>query len=164
MLYFDASALVKHYIDERDGGTAVVDGILATADDWGGLFSSELLVPEVTSALAKKMREKHINARELRRLLRQFRWDANEGFTLLGVSPVTMSDASVILESVADVRCGAGDAIHLYTAETLKRTSSEPFAFVTSDSGLAAAAKRRFLWVFDPRFQTLADLTAHFGR
>lgn len=164
MVYLDACALVKHYVDEGDNGTAVVDGLIADKDDWGGLFSSELLIPEVTSALAKKMRTGVIDTRQLRRLLRTFRSDAAGGITLVGIGPGTMADASVMLESVADVRCTAGDAIHLHTAEALKRTTAEPFAFATADKGLIEAAKRRKFWVFDPRFQTLADLNKYFGR
>jgi predicted nucleic acid-binding protein len=162
-VYLDACVLVKHYIDEGDNGTPVVDGIMAGAAGWGGLVSSELVIPEVTSALAKKMRERVINARELRRLLRKFRSDVN-GITLIGVAPNTMSDASVMLESVADVRCDAVDAIHLHTAEFLLRSGSEPLAFTTSDNGLTTAAKRRGLEVFDPRYQTLRELNEFFAR
>jgi predicted nucleic acid-binding protein len=164
VVYLDACALVKHYIDEGDGGSAVMDGLIANADKWGGLFSSELLIPEVASAFAKKFRSKVIDGRELRRLLRTFRFDAIGGITLIGIAPNTMAEASVMLESVADVRCHAGDAIHLYTAETLKFNGSEPLAIATADNGLIAAATRRGLWTFDPRVQSLADLNDFFGR
>jgi hypothetical protein len=40
VIYLDTSALVKHYIDEGDNGTPVMDTLIASADDWGGLFSA----------------------------------------------------------------------------------------------------------------------------
>ena len=136
VLYIDASALVKRYVEEEvDGGGAMMDAVVSSAARWGGIASSEWLILEVTSALTKKLRGLKITREAFARYLRRFREDS-------------------------------GDAIHLQTAMQLRDdiTGSEPLVFVTTDPGLQAVAARHAVQLFDPRFDTLEYLESLTGR
>ncbi|HEX2203955.1 MAG TPA: hypothetical protein VHG91_11680 [Longimicrobium sp.] len=75
-LYLDSDAVVKRYVDEGDGATATMDEIFSTPLLWGGLSSSEWLLPEVTAALTKKFRNGDLGAGQLTSLLGDFQADA----------------------------------------------------------------------------------------
>jgi predicted nucleic acid-binding protein len=165
-LYLDSDAVVKRYIDEGDGGTAIMDEIFSDPASWGGLSSSEWLMPEVTSALAKKLREGDIGPRQFSALLATFQAEVGAVVTFVALEPGYVEAASGLISTYADHRFHAGDALHLHTAEMLNRDigAGEPFVFVTSDKRLALVAAQRGLHTFNPATQTLAILQAVFGR
>lgn len=165
-LYLDADAVVKRYVDEGDGATAIMDEIFSDPVSWGGLSSSEWLLPEVTAALAKKFRTGEFGERQFAALRQSFRDEAGQVVTFVAVERGYAEAASGLISTYAAKRFHAGDALHLHTAEMLSRDigAEEPFVFVTSDVGLVAVAAERGLQTFNPATQPLANLRAVFGR
>jgi predicted nucleic acid-binding protein len=166
VLYLDACALVKRYVDEGDDGTVVMDSVMDDPGRWGGLMSSEWLVLEVTSALAKKRRARLLRESSYRHLLGRFKIDV-EGLSLVAISSDVVRAASGLMESLsATGRFHSGDAIHLYTALEAARgmAGSTPLVFVTADSGLESTARGAGLRVFDPRRGAIDRLDRLFGR
>ncbi|HET6765108.1 MAG TPA: type II toxin-antitoxin system VapC family toxin [Longimicrobiaceae bacterium] len=164
MLYLDASALVKRYVDEGDGGTPFIDAVMEEPQRWGGLVSSEWLLLEVTSALTRKLRSGRLDASTYAYLLRRFRNDA-EGLGLIEVGSEVIRAAAGMMEAVRGVeRFHSGDAIHLYTAQQLSSGVPEhdAFLFVTTDVGLMRTAQAIGMQAVDPRTQPVAHLEAIF--
>jgi predicted nucleic acid-binding protein len=160
VLYLDASALVKKYVDEGDEGTQAMKDITREAGAWGGLVSSEWLILEVASALTRKQRGGTISSSDFRRLIGRFREEVT-ALSLVTIGKGMPSAASRLMEDVQGVsRFHAGDAIHLYTAELL-RARTEPgdaFVFAAADEGLLAVARSRRMPVFDPRTDSIETL------
>jgi predicted nucleic acid-binding protein len=165
-LYLDSDAVVKRYVDERDGATAIMDEIYSDPAPWGGLTSSEWLLPEVTAALSKKYRQGDLKWRQFSTLLADFRAESGALLTFVTPGSGDIEAASRLIGAHARVRFHAGDALHLHTAETLRREigTGEPLVFVTSDAGLAGVAVQLGLPMFNPLSQTLADLESLFGK
>ncbi|HYW07264.1 MAG TPA: type II toxin-antitoxin system VapC family toxin [Longimicrobium sp.] len=166
MLYLDACAVVKRYVDEHDGATAIMEEIMMDAAPWGGLIASEWLVLEVTSTLAKKLRTAQISERAYRALLRRFRTDA-EAIDLIPVDSTTVDSATRLMEQAGTERSlHSGDAVHLYTAIQVRDAVGAPdtLVVVSADKGLNGVATSHGLVVFDPRLHSIADLEALFGR
>jgi predicted nucleic acid-binding protein len=167
VLYVDASALVKRYVEEEaDGGGAMMDAVVSNAARWGGIASSEWLILEVTSALTKKLRGLKITRQAFDRHLRRFREDTR-GLLLIPVQSQGINGASRLMESLPSLdRFHSGDAIHLQTAIQLRDdiAGTEPLVFVTTDPGLQAVAARHNIQLFDPRTDTLEYLESLTGR
>jgi predicted nucleic acid-binding protein len=160
VLYLDASALVKRYVDEHDGATAIMDQFMVDAGRWGGLTSSEWLILEVTSALTRKLRGGTIASDTYQRLLPWFRADA-ERLRLIEVKRGVPLAASRLMETVQGAdRFHSGDAIHLHTAMQLQidLDASDTLVFVTSDDGLRSVVARYNIPAFDPRSDRIPDL------
>lgn len=163
-LYLDACAVVKRYVDEGDGGTAVMDAIFADPSRWGGLSSSEWLLAEVTAALAKKYREAAFGGRQFLELWTEFRSDTAAVIDLVDVEPGYVEGAALLLANSPGIRFHPGDALHLYTAEALRSelTHDVPLVFVTADGGLARVARAAGLAVFDPGAEPIEALAGLF--
>jgi predicted nucleic acid-binding protein len=164
-LYLDASAVVKRYVDEHDGATAIVEQLMVDAGRWGGLMSSEWLILEVTSALTRKLRGGSIAPDTYKRLLPRFRTDA-ETLRLIEVKKGAPLDASRLMETVQGTdRFHSGDAIHLHTAMQLRSdlAASRTLVFVTSDDGLRSVVARHNIPAFDPRSDRISDLERLIG-
>lgn len=160
MLYLDACAVVKRYVDERDGATALMEQLLVDAAPWGGLVASEWMVLEFTSALAKKRRTGQLRPHAYGDLLSRFRVDV-DGMDLIPVDSATLDGATRLMERVGGTRSiHSGDAIHLHTAVQLRGDldASGALVFVTADDGLKSVAAADGLPVFDPRFDRIPDL------
>lgn len=161
-LYLDSDVVVKRYLDEGDGATAKMDAIFSSPESWGGLSSSEWLLAEVTAALAKKFRAGEIGRRQLDGVLAAFRAEIGIVVSAVELEPGSGAAAATLIDQHATVRFHAGDALHLHTAETLRRDLDppEPIVFVTSDLGLSGIVARRGLPTFNPVTQPLSDLAS----
>lgn len=161
-LYLDADAVVRRYIDEGDGATAVMDAIFADPDAWGGLSSSEWLLPEVTAALAKKRRTGALNASRFAALLADFRAEVADLVTAIEFRGGEGARWAALIVRFARTRFHAGDAVHLLAAEELRRTlePETPFVLVSADQGFGTVARLRGIPTFDPATQPLSDLRA----
>jgi predicted nucleic acid-binding protein len=166
VLYLDASAVVKRYVDEGDDGAAVLDEIVAGARQWGGLVSSEWLVLEVTSALARKVRGSKITEAEFEETLDRFRSDLN-AFSLLAVEAGQPARAADLLAAARGLdRFHAGDAIHLHTALQISEAlaDADRIVLITTDEGFKVVARHHGVAVLDPRTERLDDLARLFGQ
>ena len=166
MLYLDACAAVKRYVDEHDGATAIMEQVMVDASDWGGVVSSGWLTLEFTSALTKKLRAGHLVGSVYSELLFRFRSDVNAMY-LVPVDNVPVEAATYLMERVGGVtRFHSGDALHLHTTLQLRSGlgDSDTLVLVTADDGLKAVAASHKVGVFDPRFDGIAELESLFGR
>jgi predicted nucleic acid-binding protein len=161
-LYLDACALAKRYLREGNGSKRMVE-ITGRFKDWGGFVVSEIIEPEVISALAKHAREQpeqhheHYFAQHPK-VVEAFRRDLSRGaFTILSVTEGEIEQAAKFLRDNPKYDIGAADAIHLVTA--LKLLPREPaLVMVTADIGLVDASKSVGIPVYNPQTQHVERL------
>lgn len=139
-------------------------------DGWGGFVVSSLIEPEVISALGKYARTRapheayHFQRHS--RVVDAFRRDLSRSFvTIIPVTDEEVEAAADLLRAHPEYAIGAADAIHLATALALEaqQESGTPLVFVTADKGLAAAARKNGLTVFNPLYQGTDELEAITG-
>jgi predicted nucleic acid-binding protein len=164
-LYLDADAVVKRYVNEGDGGTAVMDALFAAPLEWGGFTSSEWMQTEVTATLAKKVREGKLRHRKFEEALADFRAECGVVVTWIGIEAGDVLGGCEMLRHYAHAKkLQGGDAVHLHTAETLWNSGGAPFALVTCDSTLTDIARLRGLPTFNPVLQPLSVLNAIYNK
>ena len=95
-LYLDTSALAKLYVQEP--GSDALDTALTGRRD---LLISELALTELTSALARRVRERHITAPIGRRIYQQILRDVRAGeYRLLDLTSATHREAERLLLTI----------------------------------------------------------------
>ena len=107
MLYLDASALVKRYVEEK--GREQLEGRLQSAQE---IYTSTITYAEVHAALARKYREGELTKAEFNRAGNDFEKDWLE-LQEVSVNAETLSPVRVL---VGVVRLRGMDAIHLAAA------------------------------------------------
>lgn len=124
-LYLDASALAKLYVQESDSD--LLDATLTGRRD---VLLCELAITELTSALARRMREGSLDAVSGRRIYNQVLRDVRAGeFRLLDLTSATHRESERILMTVGrQVALRAADSLHLAAAAL-----ADARAFVTYD-------------------------------
>jgi uncharacterized protein len=126
--FFDSSAFAKRYIAEQ--GSDEVDAICQATDE---LALCVICVPEIVSALNRRVREKVVSRADYGvvklRLLEDVR-DAE----IINLTDEVVAYAMLVLEQ-NPIR--AMDALHLAAAKAWKAD-----LFVTADNGQARAARR----------------------
>jgi predicted nucleic acid-binding protein len=131
-LYLDTSALAKIYVQEPDSDA--LDAALTGRRD---LLISELALTELTSALARRMRERQVDAAAGRRIYQQLLRDVRAGeYRLLDLTSATHREAERLLLTLgrhAPLR--ATDSLHLAAAAL-----ADARALVTYDRQMHAAA------------------------
>jgi predicted nucleic acid-binding protein len=131
-LYLDTSALAKNYVQEADSDA--LDAALTGRRD---LLISELALTELTSALARRVREKQVDATVGRRIYQQLLRDVRTGeYRLLDLTSATHREAERLLLTLgrhAPLR--AADSLHLAAAAL-----ADARALVTYDRQMHAAA------------------------
>ena len=165
MLYLDACAAVKRYVDEADGATAIMEQVMVDTGQWGGVVSSGWLTLEFTSALTRKLRGGHLAGSVYSDLLFRFRSDMDAMY-LVPVDNAAVEAATYLMEQVRGVaRFHSGDALHLHTTLQLRSdlADSDTLVLVTADDGLKAVAASHNVCVFDPRSDRIRDLESLFG-
>ena len=132
--------------------------------DWGGLSSSEWLLAEVISTFGKKLRSGLIRQAQHRKLLSDFRIEANLSISLVEIESGQVEEACRLLESFSGSKLHSGDALHLHVAELIQQglDPGEPFVVVTADEGMEAVAARLGLPTFHPVKQPLRVLQSYF--
>ena len=164
VLYVDACAVVKRYVDEDDTDTAALNSVFTDAERWGGLVSSEWLILEVASALARKMRTSKMSAADFQRVMKKWRLDS-QAVNLIAIESEHLRAAAALLETVPPVeRFHAGDAIHLYTALQIKSDigGADRLVLVTTDHGFKSTATVHGLDVHDPSADDVERLSEFF--
>lgn len=146
--YFDTSALVKRYVQER--GSRWVRGILRPSSGQV-VHVSRLLGPELASALVRRERSGQLSTSARRRGLRHFNRNAGSRLRVSEVGPATATMAMSLVEQYG-IR--GFDAVHLSVALELNAQRIEAglgqVTFVSADRDQLAAAAREGLAVEDP--------------
>lgn len=142
--FFDSSALVKRYVQER--GT---DLVLQIADRADWLVVSHLTVIEVTSAVVRRRRSGGLTAEELDSLLSALDVEVHEVFGVVGIFGDVVSRATDLVRTHS---LRAADAVQLACA--LKAAAFLPKAenllFVSADAELNSAAEKEGFEVINP--------------
>jgi hypothetical protein len=131
-LYLDTSALAKIYVQEADSDT--LDAALIGRRD---LLISELALTELTSAIARRMREGEITAIAGRRIYQQVFRDLRAGqYRLLDLTQATHREAERLLLTIGrHTPLRAADSLHLAVA-----VLADVRALVTYDHQMHVAA------------------------
>jgi hypothetical protein len=131
-LYLDTSALAKIYVQESNSDA--LDAALTGRRD---LLISELAFTELTSALARRLREGQVDATVGRRIYQQLLRDVRAGeYRLLDLTSATHREAERLLLTLGrHVPLRAADSLHLAAAAL-----ADARALVTYDRQMHAAA------------------------
>ncbi|MGH7874316.1 MAG: type II toxin-antitoxin system VapC family toxin [Candidatus Binatia bacterium] len=136
ILYVDTSALVKLYVPEPESGTvqALVGGAQVTA-------VSLVAFAEARAAFARKRRERAVNPKDYRLIVREFDDDWDHYFVVDVTEPLVKRAAQLV-----DKHGLRGyDAIHLSSAIVLREQSGEAVSFCCFDGRLLRASRREGL-------------------
>jgi uncharacterized protein len=148
LYFFDSSALVKRYVQER--GSAWVREVTAAA---GGhlIHLSLLTVAELASALARRQREGQLNGQARERLFGAFLLDCASTYLLLRIEEDVLEQAIMLLNRHP---LRTADAIQVATAvllsDTLPLDPFGPVTIVSSDDRILQAAAREGLPIENP--------------
>lgn len=137
LIYLDSSALVKNYFPER-GSNEVTDWIHRASNLW----ISEITLLEVTSALARKVRDEELTREEFNGMVGRFATDvANARFRLIHLDEKVKSGAQNLLETYGIMgKLRTLDALQLASAMQIAEPPGAP-VMITADEDLYAAAK-----------------------
>lgn len=149
LLYFDASALVKGYVQER--GSECVAQVFEAADH---VFTCKIAFAEVMATLRKKREERLSEEFWIDQLANQFCQDWES------IAAVDLSSRllDIVREQAFRHSLRALDLLHLSAALWLRGPARIPVVLVASDEALLAAARRESLPVFDPEVDDPAAL------
>jgi predicted nucleic acid-binding protein len=154
MVFLDASALAKAYLDED--GTRNMEGVLERSA--GRVFISEFVALEVFTTLRTVYRTAaHVTYKDA---VDRFRADYPARFTVMEVDPSVRDLAMDLTTHHREVRARSMDVLHLATALRLQARTRGPVTVVTSDKDMADFAKALGLRTFDPSREPLAALPA----
>lgn len=142
IIYADASALTKIYVDEA--GTEETRNVVLRAGKVGTALISRA---EVASALAKGVRARILVEAEARLLQREFRKDW-VNLIRLKVTEMLMSRAEI---AVWEHGLRGYDSVHLASALLWNDTAEEPVTIATFDDDLWLAAEKEGLFTFPER-------------
>jgi len=126
--FFDSSAFAKRYIDEE--GSQLVDDICRETTE---LSLSVICVPEIISALNRRVREKHLSRSDYSKIKRHLSDDVRDAM-MINLVPEVIATSTRLLE-VSTLR--AMDALHVACAMTWRAE-----LFVSSDKQQIKAAKK----------------------
>jgi uncharacterized protein len=140
IVYFDTSALAKWYLNEESSGD--VERYLRES---GPVAISDLTVVEMRSLLARRRRERAIDAKLEARIFAVFKEDIRQGFLFCRPLPDGLMAAAADLISVfPDVPLRTLDSLHLAIA---KETGADVIA--TADRLMAEGAAAMGFRVMD---------------
>lgn len=143
MVYLDASALVKRYLQEV--GTAEVEALIDEAQ----LTATSLISrAEVVAALSKAARMNLVTKEEAAHAAQQFRADWPALFRLR-LDETTLAQADSLAWNYG---LRGFDAIHLATAQIWQEALNEAVVFATYDKQLWQAAQQISLQAWPPNF------------
>jgi predicted nucleic acid-binding protein len=136
ILYVDTSALVKLYVPEPESGA--VQALVGSAQV---AAVSVVAFAEARAAFARKRRERAVNPKDYRRIVREFDDDWDHYFVVDVTEPLVKRAAQL-----ADKHGLRGyDAIQLSSAIVLRDQSGEAVSFCCFDGRLLRASRREGL-------------------
>lgn len=154
MLYLDASALIKKYLNEKGS-----QAIASRFESGEKIFTSTLSYGEVHASIGRKFRSRELDRGELTRLREEFESDWLFSLSVLELDLRTMSALPRLVEKYS---LRAGDAIHLSAAFWLIDSfrlgiigalPEEFVEFGVADRRLSEVAIECGLLVFNPERQ-----------
>lgn len=131
--FFDSSAYAKRFIEES--GSEDVDNLCKNSTS---IALSSLCVPEIISALNRRLREKNINKKEYAKIKERLIRDIVD-VTIINVLPEVISESITLLEKN---KLRTIDSIHIASALLWK-----PDIFISSDKRQITAARKAGLKV-----------------
>lgn len=153
MVFLDASALAKAYLDEE--GSSNIEGVMERAG--GTLFLSEFVALEVLTTLRTAYREASRPAYQ--RAVDRFKADYPSRFVVVDVHAEIRASAMSLTTWQRTARARAMDVLHLATALWLKSARRSAVTMITSDRDLTALCLACGLRTFDPSREPLAALS-----
>jgi predicted nucleic acid-binding protein len=138
IFYLDTSALVKLYVPERE--SVAVKQLVEAAEVTA---TSRVAYVETRAAFARKRRERSINLKDYRTIVRDFDNDW-ESYFIVDVSDPLVKIAGQLAERHA---LRGYDAIHLASAVIIRNEGDQPVNFSCLDARLLRAARREGLSV-----------------
>ena len=126
-LLADSSAFAKRYVFED--GSELMDQLLNSTSE---LALSIIIVPEILSALNRRMREKYLSPNDYRQVKKQLMEDVHDA-TVIQITPAVISHSVKLLERNV---LRAMDAIHVACA-----LEWQAELFVTADKRQLKAAR-----------------------
>ncbi len=137
-LFFDTSALIKKYINEK--GSEKVDELMNGADT---VIVSVIAEIETYSTFKRLLVEKAINTGDYKTLLNEFETDYPY-YTQVGLDNMVASNARILIDKY---QLKTLDSIQLGTALLLK---DDIDCFVVCDSKLIKSGKKEGLKIINP--------------
>lgn len=137
--YFDASALAKRYVDERESQHVV--RLLSESH----CATSRFTEVEVASALARRAREGALTLRERERALATLRQDMATVY-VVEMSPEVTTQA---IDLLSRYQLRAPDAVQLASAMYLQQHLPDELEVVAFDQQLVAVAHREDIRVWE---------------
>ena len=132
MIYFDTSALIKRFVNEK--GSPLVKSLIEGRET---IATAKIAYAEIFAGLTRKFREGHISRSEYDLVCRQFEsdWQAYLRVEL-------QDDVLLIARNLIQRHPLRGfDAVHLASAVSLKSALGEEITFAAGDERLLRAAE-----------------------
>ena len=126
--FFDSSAFAKRYVEEA--GSQSVDALCAEATE---LALSVVCIPEIISALNRRVREGTLSRQQYEQAKRRLSEDVEDA-AIVNLTPPVLSTCTAILE---DSPVRAVDALHVACA-----VAWEAELFVSADKRQVSAARK----------------------
>ena len=154
MLYFDSSALIKHYVQEK-GSEKVGKNLRDEEEASRPVFTSVLTFAEIHAALARRAKDRSLSADAFIRARTSFDSDWVFGLSAVDLGPGVLN---IVRNTVDQFALRGADMVHLASAiwlrDTVGTSSGNQVLFFSSDKLLARAAAGCGLEVFNPEITT----------
>lgn len=151
MLYFDSSALIKYYIQEK-GSEAVGRNLQDEKEASRPVFTSVLTFAEIHCALARRAKDRSLSLTHFIRARSTFDSDWVSGLSTVDLGPGVLS---IIRSTIDQFQLRGADMVHLASAMWLRDAGvvtrgENQIIFISSDKMLTKAAVGCGLKVFNP--------------
>jgi hypothetical protein len=131
-VYFDTSALAKWYLNEPHS-----EAVAEYIQKHGPVSISSLTIVEMRSLLARRRREKEIDAAMESRVFATFEEDIRQDFLICHpISATLMSGAANLISILPDVPLRTLDSLHLAVAQECGAKSLATFDTVMADAAI----------------------------
>jgi predicted nucleic acid-binding protein len=151
VLYFDSSALIKFYIQEK-GSEEVGRNLQEQKEASRPVFTSVLTFAEIHCALARRAKDRSLSLAHFIRARSTFDSDWVSGLSTVDLGPGVLS---IIRSTIDQFQLRGADMVHLASAMWLRDAGvvtrgENQIIFISSDKLLAKAAVGCGLKVFNP--------------
>ena len=151
MLYFDSSALIKRYVQEK-GSEKVGKNLRDEEGASRPVFTSVLTFAEIHAALARRAKDRSLSSDEFIRARTNFDSDWLSGLSAVDLRPGVLR---IVRNTVDQFALRGADMVHLASAIWLRDAgvatrSGNQLVFLSSDKLLVKAAAGCGLGVSDP--------------
>lgn len=161
MIFLDASALVKAYVNED--GSQIVEGMLVRFK--GEIFLTGLVALEVLATLGKRLRTRKLARRDYASARALFLHQLQSIMNIVEVSEAMVRSAWTLADTHRTLATGAMDLLHVASAiDVEKRPLHSGLVVASSDHALLDLARANHLSTFNPEREPLGALLARVRR